>query len=181
MSESAVADRYARAIFALGEESGSLAMLTEHIKRFADEYAVSRELQTVFGHPVLDEKQREGLAGAIAGRLNLSPLATNALKLLARRRRLSAVKQISQRLMALSDEKRSVLRVTVRSAQPLSDEYFSQLSKAIAGATGRTIVLEKAVDPSLIAGVLTQIGDNTIDGTLRGRLRDYEQQLLSAS
>ncbi len=181
MSNSPVADRYARAIFELGEEAGSLAMLSEHIKRFSDEYEGSHELRAALSHPVFDERQREDLVGAVAGRLNLSPLATNSVKLLARRRRLSVVKEIAERLMSLSDEKRSVLRVRVRSAQPLSDDYFNKLSREIQQATGRTVVLDKSVDPSLIAGVVTQIGDNTIDGTVRGRLEDYEQKLISAS
>lgn len=181
MSDAAIAERYARAIFELGEESGSLSLVSEQIKRFADEYAGSRELRLVFADPVLDEQQRERLAGAIAERLGLSPIAQNSVKLLARRRRLNVVREIAAALMRLSDEKRGVLRVRVRSARPLTDDYCSKLTREIQSATGRSIVLEKSVDPSLIAGVLTQIGDNTIDGTLRGRLEDYEQQLLGAS
>jgi F0F1-type ATP synthase delta subunit len=41
-------------------------------------------------------------------------------------------------------------------------------------------VLERRNDPSLIAGVVTQIGDNTIDGSLSGRLREIERQLMQA-
>lgn len=181
MSDATVADRYARAIFELGEETGSLAMLSEQMKRFADEYEASRELRLVFSDPVLDEHQREKLAVAFAERLGMSPTAQNSVRLLARRRRLNVVKEIALALMRLSDEKRGVLRVRVRSAQPLSDEYVNKLTKEIQSATGRSIVLEKSVEPSLIAGVLTQIGDNTIDGTVRGRLEDYEQKLLGAS
>jgi F-type H+-transporting ATPase subunit delta len=40
-------------------------------------------------------------------------------------------------------------------------------------------VLERKQDPSLIAGVITRIGDNTIDGSVRGRLADIEQKLRS--
>lgn len=181
MSDATVADRYARAIFELGEESGALAMLSEHVKRFSDEYSGSREMRLVFDDPVLDERQREELAGAFAARLNLSPLATNAIKLLARRRRVNVVREIAKRLMVLSDQRRNLLRVTVRSAKPLSDDYAARLGSTIQEATGRSVVLEKIVDPNLIAGVVTQIGDNTIDGTLRGRIENYEQRLLSAS
>ncbi len=180
MSDSTVADRYARAIFELGEEAGSLSMLSDHIKRFADHYTANADLRYVFSDPVIDETQRENLVGALATRLGLSALATNALKLLARRRRLGVVKEVAQRLMVLSDEKRNVVRVRVKSAQPLADDYFSKLTKEVQAATGRTVVLEQTVDPSLIAGVLTQIGDNTIDGTVRGRLENYKQKLLSA-
>ena len=34
---------------------------------------------------------------------------------------------------------------------------------------------------ALIAGVVTRIGDNTIDGSLKGRLEQLERQLLQAT
>ncbi len=180
MSDAAAADRYARALFELGEESGSLAMLTDHIGRFAAELSGSKELRDVVNDPTLEEAQREAIVAAVASRLSLSAQAVNALKLLARRHRLGSVGAIAKRLALFSDEKRGVLRVVVRSAKPLTDDYASRLSNEISAATGKTVLLEKHVDPELIAGVVTQIGDNTIDGTLRGRLHNYEQTLLGA-
>jgi len=41
------------------------------------------------------------------------------------------------------------------------------------------VVLERREDPWLISGVVTRIGDNTIDGSLRGRLEVLERKLLS--
>jgi len=181
MSDAAAADRYARALFELGEESGSLAMLTDQIGRFAAELSASKELRSVVSDPTLEEAQRENVVAAVANKLSLSAQAVNALKLLARRHRLDSVGAIAKRLALLSDEKRGVLRVVVRSAKPLTDDYASRLSSEISAATGKTVLLEKQVDPGLIAGVVTQIGDNTIDGTLRGRLHNYEQTLLGAS
>ena len=44
--------------------------------------------------------------------------------------------------------------------------------------TQRRIVIERRQDPSLIGGVVTRIGDNTIDGSVRGRLTEIERQLV---
>jgi F-type H+-transporting ATPase subunit delta len=43
--------------------------------------------------------------------------------------------------------------------------------------TQRKVVIERRQDPSLIAGVVTRIGGNTIDGSVRGRLMEIERTM----
>ena len=40
-------------------------------------------------------------------------------------------------------------------------------------------MLQRKHDPSLIGGIVTRIGDNTIDGSIRGQLDEIERRLLS--
>ena len=44
--------------------------------------------------------------------------------------------------------------------------------------TGRKVALDKREDPSLIAGVITRIGDTVYDGSLRSRLHEIKHALL---
>ncbi len=180
MSESAAAERYARAIFELGEESGQLPQLAEQLGRFNQTLSGSPQLLSVLLNPTLEESKRDAIIKSVASRLALNPTATNAVRLLSERHRLRVLPEINERLRSLADEKQGVVRVTVTSAQALPDSYFQRLSQEIAQTTGKRVVLEKKQDPSLIAGVVTQIGDNTIDGSLKGRLQEYERQLLAA-
>jgi F0F1-type ATP synthase delta subunit len=39
-------------------------------------------------------------------------------------------------------------------------------------------VLERSEDPTLIGGIVMRIGDNTIDGSIRGRLNEIERRLV---
>ena len=93
---------------------------------------------------------------------------------------MSALPDIARRLGSLADEKAGVLRASVTSAGQLSESYYEKLKAELEGLTGRKIVLERKQDPSLIAGVVTRIGDNTIDGSVRGKLDQLERQLQSA-
>ena len=45
--------------------------------------------------------------------------------------------------------------------------------------TGKTISLVKTVDPSILGGVRTRIGDHVIDGTLRTRLDRLYDHLIT--
>ena len=179
MSLAQIAERYARAIFELGVESGELSSLTDQIERVARAYRESQELRVALADPVVTEAARRGLIDELAPRLGLSGTAKNAVLLLSARRRLIALPEIARCLARLADEQANVVRVLVTSAEPLSEAYSAELVQKLELGTGRKVVLEKRHDATLIAGVVVTIGDNTIDGSLKGRLRQVEQHLLA--
>ena len=45
-------------------------------------------------------------------------------------------------------------------------------------APGKKVVLDRAVDPTLLGGVVTRIGDRVIDGSIRSRLDALKTSLL---
>jgi F-type H+-transporting ATPase subunit delta len=165
---SAAAERYARAIFELGVETGQLSALGPEIERLARAYQESSELQGVLSDPLTTDQRREAMLGDLAARLGVSELANNALRVLGARRR-------------LSDEQSGILRASVVTAGEMPESFFERLKSELEAATGRKIVLEHSRDPSLIAGVVTRIGDNTIDGSIKGRLAEIERRLLTVS
>jgi F-type H+-transporting ATPase subunit delta len=178
MSQAPVADRYARAIFELGVETSQLAPITEQVRRFAQVYASNAELRAVLDNPIIEADKRDAVLGEVASRLALSGHGLNLIKLLASRKKLRVMPDIARRLDRMSDEKAGVVRATVTSAGPMADSFYQKLVAELESATARKIVLERKEDPSLIAGFVTRIGDNTIDGSVRGRLNEIERQLV---
>ena len=178
MSQSPVADRYARAIFELGTETGQLAAITEQVRRFAQAYTSNVELRAVLDNPIIEAEKRDAILADVAARLGLMGNALNLIKLLASRKKLRAIADIARRLDRFSDEKAGVVRATVTSAKPMPDSFYQKLVAELEAATSRKIVLERREDPTLIAGFVTRIGDNTIDGSVRGRLTEIERQLV---
>jgi F-type H+-transporting ATPase subunit delta len=177
MSESVVAERYAKALFELGIESGQLAMLTDQLRSVARTYSESPDLRTVLDDPRVAEEQVSALVDALARRLALSQMAKNALLVLVRRRRIRALPGIVSRLVSLTDERTGLLRASVTSATQLSDAQAQQLSEELERLTGKRIVLERHCDPSLLGGLVTRIGDHVVDASLRGRFDELERRL----
>ena len=174
-----VAERYARAIFELGVEAGQVVQLSEQIRNFADIYASSRELQAVLDNPMVEASKREAMLADVAAKAGLSGVGLNAVKLLAERKRLGSMPEIAARLATLADEKAGVVRATVISAGPLPESFYERLKGELESATQRKVAIDRQQDPTLIAGVVTRIGDNTIDGSVKGRLAEIERQLSS--
>lgn len=178
MISSAIVERYARAIFELGVEAGQLTQLSDHVREFAAAYATSPDLRMVGENPLVPEEQRDAVIKEVGTRLGMGELALNAVRLLARRRRLSALPDVAKRLGGLADEKAGIVRAKVVSAAPMAEDFYAKLAQKLEAKTRMKVVIEREQDPSLIAGVVTKIGDNTIDGSLKGRLQALERSLL---
>lgn len=170
-----VTERYARAVFELGNETNQLKPLTEQLQRIALAYSQSAELRGVLDNPLIDDVKRAEVLQALSARIGLTALALNTVKLLARRRRLHALPDIARRLGTLADEKSGVLRVTVTSAAALPESFFDKLGREIERLHKKKAVIERRTDPSLIGGAVLRIGDQTVDATIRGRLDRFEK------
>jgi F-type H+-transporting ATPase subunit delta len=179
-ADTAAAERYARAIFELGVESGNASDLVGKVEAFAAVYNGSLQLRVVLENPRVEASERDAVLREVAQRLGFGPLGLNAVRYLARRRRLRALPEIAERLRHLIDQKAGLVRATVTAAAPLPESFYEKLSRELEALTGQRVSLERREDPSLIAGVVTRIGDKTIDGSLRGRLEQLGRQLQSS-
>ena len=63
----------------------------------------------------------------------------------------------------------------MRSAIELTDEQQARLADAIAAATGTEVDVRVIVDPSVMGGVITELGDDIIDGSVRSRLNQMRE------
>jgi F-type H+-transporting ATPase subunit delta len=180
VSSGAAVERYARAIFELGVESGDVSRLSAELDDFSSSYTSSPELKRLLDNPVIAEPEREALLLEVARRVGLSRLAINALQLLFRRRRLSLLPALSRRLRSLADEKSGVYRAKVISAASLPESYFNELKARLEQMLGKRVVVEHEEDPNLLAGIVTRVGDNTLDGSLAGRLEELERSMLAS-
>lgn len=178
MSHEAVGRRYARAIFEIGKENKTLPQLVKDIGSFADMYATSEQLRVVLTNPLVEEPLRDALLREIAQKMGISEVALSSLRLLAKRRRLNAVADVARELERMVDDDAGVLRASVTSAAPLSQAYLDKLRAELEKATGRKVFIVHRQDPSLVAGVVTRIGDKVVDGSVRARLSSFRDALL---
>lgn len=179
MSEGAVAKRYAQALFELGTESGQLSELSEKLADFAEAYESSSLLRATLADPTVSAEEKRDVLTGIAAKLQIPDLGIKGLQVMAERGRLSAIAATVRRLTELSDQQSGVLRAQVTTATPMSEAYFQKLCSQLEQSTRKKIVLSRAVDKSLVGGAIAQIGDQVIDGSVRGRLQRAEREILA--
>jgi F-type H+-transporting ATPase subunit delta len=77
--------------------------------------------------------------------------------------------------VAAQRRERLVARVTT--AIPLSDDEGERLRLALAGLYGHDVHLQIEVDATLVGGVVVQVGDEVLDGSVAGRLAEARRRL----
>jgi F-type H+-transporting ATPase subunit delta len=65
----------------------------------------------------------------------------------------------------------------VRSAVPLTQDQVTRLAEALGKATGKQVEIKVILDPTIKGGVIAQIGDTVIDGSVRRRLEQLRNAL----
>ena len=180
MSQEAVARRYARAVFELAKDKGTVAEISREISAFADAYQVSSELRDLEQTPGLTDEDRRQVIEELGRRMGASETTVRAVSLLAERQRLAVLPDLVRLLDLMADEHLGLIRAHVTSARALPPDYRAKLEKKLADATGKRVLMTFEEDPALIAGVVTQVGDRVVDGSIRGRLNQLAASLGQA-
>ncbi|HEY8086630.1 MAG TPA: ATP synthase F1 subunit delta [Polyangiaceae bacterium] len=178
MSVSIVARRYAQALLELGVETGTLDRLVEEMSTIASAWETSPDLRNALENPLVAHDAKKAVLTELSDQVGATATTRNALLLLVDRRRTAALPHVAQFLRELADSRKGVLRAEVTTAAPLSDAYYARLQIQLEKMTGKKVVVDRKTDGSLIAGVVTRIGDRILDGSLRTRLQSLKDSLL---
>lgn len=177
MSTNAIAKRYAKALVQIGSEEGAIDRYNGELGRFSALLTENRELSSVFGNPAYGIESKRGILQDLVAKTQLSPIVSNLLMLLLERGRLSVLPLIAESYGAYADELSGVIRPTLTSGVALEEGQIEEIRKALATATGKKVTLKVEVDPSLIGGVVTKIGDKVFDGSVKTQLARIQDTL----
>ncbi len=174
---SILGERYAGSLFALAQEQGKRGEVLDGLERFAALVSEHRVMRSVLNNPTLrGDKVALGLRDVLA-RIDLDPLVSRFLRVVARNRRLFAFDAIVESYRALEREARGDGLAEVTSAHPLSDAQQARLQKALTKQYGGHFSLDLRVDPNLIGGLRLRLDSRMLDATLRRRLETIKNAL----
>lgn len=171
---SGVAERYAQALFDLARDGGSLDTVAADIARFEALMAESPDLVRLVRSPVFSADDQLRAVTAVLDRAAIGGYVGNIVKLAARNRRLFTVMDIFKAYRALYAAHRGERTATVISAEPLNDAQTADLKAALAEITGKAVLLDTSVDPSLIGGLVVKLGSRMIDTSLKTKLNQLK-------
>lgn len=179
MKISRVSRKYARALFEVLKGSDKLrGALTELESVSAVLSKDQPELRLLLGHPRIRAEHKADLVKKVFGNA-VSAESLQLLQLLARRNRFSALPGIVSVLDAMVLDAEGKARAVVTSAVPLDDKQKQELLHKIGTMTGRFIDLTLKTDPSLIGGLVIQVGDRLINGSVKFQLEKLHENLKS--
>ncbi len=177
MITGSIARRYARALFGLAEETGRVGPWLDGLDALESAIADSAELRDALANPVYAREERRALAGELARALRLDEEPRNLMLLLADRGRLESLLGVVDHFRALADQKLGRVRARVISAVPLDEAAAGEIAGKLAKAARAEVILDRAVDPSILGGAIAQVGRFTYDGSVRTQLEELRRSL----
>ncbi|MBI3180400.1 MAG: ATP synthase F1 subunit delta, partial [Deltaproteobacteria bacterium] len=166
---SAVARRYARAVVDAAAEragAGAIDALTEEMQSLAGAFAGSAELREALLNPSLKAEQAR-VIDAVAGKLGLAQEALSLVRVLVEASRVNLLPEVAAEVQAVADERAGRLRAHVSAPLALSEAQSKRIGKALERRFGKAVVVSTSVDASLLGGLVCQVGDLTLDASLR--------------
>ncbi len=84
---------------------------------------------------------------------------------------------IADALVALGASEGGKQLALVRSAVELSDDQKTRLATALEQSVGTPVEVRVVIDPQVLGGLVAQVGDTIIDGSVRRRLDQLKQAI----
>jgi F-type H+-transporting ATPase subunit delta len=170
---------YARSLFQAARDAGRLDEVHEQLGDFAAAIGDVPELRRLLENPELDPQQKAGVLGEILG--DADELVRNFVLLVSEKGRAGEIEEIYAELDALVAAEQRRLLVELTTAYELSDDEAASIVEKIEQSSGRTVEATRTVDPSLIGGIVLQVGSHRLDASLKGRLNRLRHELVTRS
>lgn len=171
-----VARRYAAAAYQVAKRHNSVQEVQDDLNAIVQLLNSKEDLREVIESPKIDRERKLALIQSLFSD-RARPITLRLLRLLVVKRREEELSLIRDAYQRIREEDQGILRITIRSASPLSDDHVRRISDRIAEQTKKHVLAETEVAPSLIGGVSVQYGDYVLDGSLLGHLRRLRERL----
>jgi F-type H+-transporting ATPase subunit delta len=173
-----VAKRYAKALVDVAASGNELEIVRQELSDVAALLREHRELQRFLVNPSILRRDKVRILEEVIARLSLRPLTKSFLRILQQAGRLQALEGVLRAYETMVDERLGRVKAVVTTAAPLEGEAHERLRQRLAEMIGKTVYLEVQLDTGLLGGLVTQIGSQVYDGSLRTRLARLRQELV---
>jgi F-type H+-transporting ATPase subunit delta len=167
---------YAEALFRVLQVEGDLELVEDELFRFGKVLETNHELKQALSDQSIERVQRAKILDELLAD-KVSPHTLGLLIFVVEQGRGRQLPQILDETSNLAAEARQAAVAEVRSAVELDGEQKRQLAEALSKATGKKVEVKVILDPAVIGGVVTKLGDTVIDGSVKRRLDQLKEQV----
>jgi F-type H+-transporting ATPase subunit delta len=160
---------YAAAMLTVARAEGNVEEVSDELFRFARALDVSDELRMTLSDQRIEASRRQQIIEDLLGG-KATETTVGLVSMVVGAGRAGELSAIADALVDAAATQKAREVALVRSAVELSDDQQARLAQALTAATGKQIELKVTVDPNVVGGIVTTIGDTVIDGSVRSRI-----------
>ena len=105
-------------------------------------------------------------------------LVSNFLKVLKKNNQMKLAGKIMEKFSALHDKKNGIVNASVTSVKKLDEKMIDEVEKFVAKKyEAKKVVLENKIDAKIKGGIILQVGDEIVDGSILRKMNDLRECL----
>lgn len=175
-----VSKRYALALFEAGHELEKIDVFKEELTLLKGLFENEDRFLEVLSHPRINKPEKKEMVDKIL-KEQISGEMLNFLYILIDKKREKNILDITDEYGELYNEHKNIVKVVAKTAIPMEDKAKEKLINVLSEKLNKTIELTNQVDEDLMGGVLLQIEDRLIDGSLKGQLENIEKVIVGSA
>lgn len=179
MLNKSVARRYAEAFFSIAQEANKIDEYQAELEKVVQTTAEVEGMKEYLAHLLVPSKAKKELIQKIFAD-QLSPMTMNFLFMVIDKRRESYLEFICKEFVDMADKSRGIQKAELTAAREVPEAELADLAQRISSSTGKQVILNLKVDPTLLGGVKIRMGDQIVDGTVAKKLQLLKNNLKQA-
>ncbi len=172
---SQTADRYAKALFELVKQQGSLDVVQDSMTDIRKLIIESLDFRLFLNNPILSYEERCVILKALF-ETKIPPIAYNFLLFITHKKRLGILKSIIESFDHLYTSSTDQLRAYVTTALPINETDKGYFDARLHEKFKHKMLIRWSTDPELIGGFRIFLQDKMYDYSFKNQLNNFYQQ-----
>jgi len=168
-------DSYAIAVAAVAGAEGALESVADELHQFARALETNDDLRNTISDRSIPAGRRLGVVSEVLS--DAHPMTANLVNMIVGADRANEIVAIADAVVKQAASSRGEQVAEVRSAVALTEDQISRLAAALGNAVGGSVDVKVTVDPAVMGGIVAQIGDTIIDGSVKTRLDKLKERV----
>ena len=174
------AKSYSQALYELASEEKKLNDVEEHTISIIKLISQSEDFNSLINDPTNKQEDQLNVINLIFEKFNLNNLLKKFLNFLVMKRRFFYVEKILKNFVMICSKNRGEISAKLRTSKELNETEINNIKNELSKNFGSNVNLNYNYDPSLIGGLIIQVGSVMIDTSIKNKLQKIENQMIEA-
>ncbi len=171
---------YSQALYELAVESDVLNQVESQVLAVIKLISESQDFNNLIKDPTNKQEDQLNIINLISDKFDFNELFKRFLNFLILKRRLFFVEKILNDFLIICTSKRGEVLAKLTVAKELNESEIEKIKKDLTENFGYNVKLKYKYDPSLIGGLIIQIGSVMIDTSIKNKLQQIENKMIEA-
>ena len=174
------ANRYSLALYELAKESNSLKEIEDQCLSILQLIYDNNDFSSFIKDPTYKKDEQLNTIKKISAQFQLNNLLKNFLSFLIVKKRFFYVEKIFKDFIETCSKKRGEIKAELTAAKELTNDEINNIKEELTKNFSSQIKLNYKKDPSLIGGLIVQVGSTMVDTSIKKKLQQIEKKMIEA-